>query len=111
MSIFGDRMPPLLEGTEVVDCTGKTIVPGYIEPHVHPFQLYHPQSFADFCGQLGTTTFISDNLSFVLNLENKKAFSILESLKKLPFSFIGGLALIHKLNWSKRKRFSLIPLY
>ena len=33
----GDRMPPLLEGTEVVDCTNKIIVPGYIEPHVHPF--------------------------------------------------------------------------
>ncbi|WP_409367018.1 adenine deaminase C-terminal domain-containing protein [Lysinibacillus sp. 38-6] len=83
----GDRMPPLMEGTEIVDCTNKTIVPGYIEPHVHPFQLYHPQSFADFCGQLGTTTFISDNLSFVLSLENKKAFSILDNLKKLPFSF------------------------
>lgn len=83
----GDRMPPFIEGTEVVDCTNKTIVPGYIEPHVHPFQLYHPQSFADFCGQLGTTAFISDNLSFVLSLENKKAFSILNDLKKLPFSF------------------------
>lgn len=83
----GDKMPPLLEGTEVVDCTGKTIVPGYIEPHVHPFQLYHPQSFADYCGQLGTTTFISDNLNFVLSLKNKKAFSILDDLKKLPFSF------------------------
>lgn len=83
----GDRMPPLVEGTEIVDCTDKTIVPGYIEPHVHPFQLYHPQSFADFCGQLGTTAFISDNLSFVLSLTNKKAFSILDHLKKLPFSF------------------------
>ena len=83
----GDKMPPFIDGTEVVDCAGKTIVPGYIEPHVHPFQLYHPQSFADFCGQLGTTTFISDNLSFALSLENKKAFSILDDLKKLPFSF------------------------
>ena len=83
----GDEMPPLLEGTEVVDCTGKKVVPGYIEPHVHPFQLYHPQSFADFCGQLGTTTFIADNLTFALSLKNKKAFSILDDLKKLPFSF------------------------
>ncbi|KOS71453.1 adenine deaminase [Lysinibacillus contaminans] len=83
----GDKMPPLIEGTEVVDCTGKTIVPGYIEPHVHPSQLYHPQSFADFCGQFGTTTFIADNLSFALSLKNKKAFSILDDLKKLPFSF------------------------
>ncbi|GLC90440.1 adenine deaminase C-terminal domain-containing protein [Lysinibacillus piscis] len=83
----GERMPPALEGTEIVDCTNKTIVPGYIEPHVHPFQLYHPQSFADFCGQLGTTSFISDNLNFVLSLSNKKAFSIMDDLKKLPFTF------------------------
>lgn len=83
----GEKMPPVIEGTEVVDCTGKTIVPGYIEPHVHPFQLYHPQSFADFCGQLGTTTFIADNLTFALSLKNKKAFSVLDDLKQLPFSF------------------------
>ena len=83
----GNEMPPLLEGTEVVDCTGKKVVPGYIEPHVHPFQLYHPQSFADFCGQLGTTTFIADNLTFALSLKNKKAFSVLDDLKQLPFSF------------------------
>ncbi|MEG0260227.1 MAG: adenine deaminase C-terminal domain-containing protein [Lysinibacillus sp.] len=83
----GLEMPVSVKGTEIVDCQGKTIVPGYIEPHVHPFQLYNPQSFADFCAQLGTTTFISDNLSFVLALENKKAFALLDELKKLPFSF------------------------
>ncbi|MEG0471806.1 MAG: adenine deaminase, partial [Solibacillus sp.] len=38
----GKEMPANLEGTEVLDMTGKTVVPGYIEPHVHPFQLYNP---------------------------------------------------------------------
>ena len=54
----GQALPKNLEGTEIVDASGKKIVPGYIEPHVHPFQLYNPQTFADFAAQVGTTTFI-----------------------------------------------------
>ena len=73
----GNDMPANMEGTEIVDVAGKTIVPGYIEPHVHPFQLYNPHSFADFAAQTGTTTFISDNMTFVSLLENNNfAFSI-----------------------------------
>ena len=83
----GKEMPANIEGTEIVDVAGKTIVPGYIEPHVHPFQLYNPHSFAEFCAQSGTTTFISDNMSFVSLFENKKAFSFIDELNKLPFSF------------------------
>lgn len=83
----GKEMPSNLEGTEVVDLTGKTVVPGYIEPHVHPFQLYNPYSFAEFSAQSGTTTFISDNMTFVSYFKNKKAFSFMDELSKLPFSF------------------------
>lgn len=83
----GDEMPTNMSGAEVVDVAGKTIVPGYIEPHVHPYQLYNPQSFAEFASQTGTTTFISDNMTLALLLQNKKAFSVIEELNKLPFSF------------------------
>ncbi|MGX9136134.1 adenine deaminase C-terminal domain-containing protein [Rummeliibacillus sp. JY-2-4R] len=83
----GPKMPVNKKGTEIVDAKGQTIVPGYIEPHVHPFQLYNPQTLADYSAQLGTTTFIADNMTFFLKLSNKKAFSILDQLKQLPFSF------------------------
>lgn len=83
----GNEMPLVTETTEVYDADGQKIVPGYIEPHVHPFQLYQPHSFADYAAQLGTTTFIADNLVFFLSLENKKAFSIMDELNKLPFAF------------------------
>lgn len=83
----GKEMPKKTEGAEIIDASGQVIVPGYIEPHVHPFQLYHPQSFADYAAQLGTTTFLSDNLTLFLMLKNEKAFSILEQLQELPFSF------------------------
>lgn len=83
----GEKMPRDLANTEVIELDGKTVVPGYIEPHVHPFQLYNPYSFSEFAAQTGTTTFIADNMTFMLSLPNKKAFSIIEQLKKLPFSF------------------------
>ena len=44
----GKEMPAMTEGAEIVDAAGKKIVPGYIEPHVHPFQLYNPRTFADY---------------------------------------------------------------
>ncbi|ANU26079.1 adenine deaminase C-terminal domain-containing protein [Planococcus versutus] len=83
----GKDMPKIEAATEIADMTGKFVVPGYIEPHVHPTQLYNPQSFADYAAQGGTTMFLSDNLTFFLSLENKKAFSLLDELAKLPFSF------------------------
>ena len=83
----GKEMPKIEAGTEVADMTGKFIVPGYIEPHVHPYQLYNPHTFADYAIQRGTTTFLSDNLTLFLALENEKAFSFLDELNTLPFSF------------------------
>ncbi|CAM3209614.1 adenine deaminase C-terminal domain-containing protein [Filibacter tadaridae] len=83
----GNEMPSMIGSAEVVDATGKKIVPGYIEPHVHPFQLYNPLTFADYASRLGTTTFISDNLTFFMELDNATSFSILDQLNTLPFSF------------------------
>ena len=42
----GEESPEKTTDCEIVDCSGLTLVPGYIEPHVHPFQLYNPQTFA-----------------------------------------------------------------
>ena len=47
----GKEMPAIIDGAEIVDATGKKIVPGYIEPHVHPFQLYNPENICRICGQ------------------------------------------------------------
>lgn len=83
----GKEMPLMTEGAEIFDATGKKIVPGYIEPHVHPFQLYNPRTFADYASRLGTTTFISDNLILFMSLDNETSFGLLDELNKLPFSF------------------------
>ncbi|BCB02207.1 adenine deaminase C-terminal domain-containing protein [Bacillus sp. KH172YL63] len=82
----GEKLPENLGHCEVVDCAGQYLVPGYIEPHVHPFQLYNPQSFSKYASQSGTTTFVNDNLMMFLQLEKKKAFTLLSELNELPVS-------------------------
>ncbi|PID14253.1 adenosine deaminase [Sporosarcina sp. P34] len=83
----GELMPALLEGTERVDASDKKIVPGYIEPHVHPFQLYNPETFADYASRRGTTTFISDNLILFSMLDQQTTNTFIDQLNKLPFAF------------------------
>lgn len=91
--IFGDRiiyvgsdMPLKMDTTEVIDCTGQVLVPGYIEHHAHPFQLYNPQTLAEYASVRGTTTLINDNMVWFLNTDKKKALTLIEDLDKLPTS-------------------------
>lgn len=82
----GDSLPDNTDQAEVVDCTGQYLVPGYIEPHVHPFQLYNPHTFAAYASQRGTTTLVNDNMFFFLHVEKKKALTLIEELDNLPTS-------------------------
>jgi adenine deaminase len=80
----GDNLPTFIENCEVIDCTNEILVPGYIEPHAHPFQLYNPQTLASYASQFGTTTLINDNMALVLNLKKTEAFSLLKDLRSMP---------------------------
>ncbi|UOQ48973.1 amidohydrolase family protein [Gracilibacillus caseinilyticus] len=82
----GANLPEQLDQIEVVDCTGKFIVPGYIEPHVHPFQLYNPYNLAIHAGQTGTTTLMNDNLPWLYLTNREKAFSLIDDFMQLPVS-------------------------
>ncbi len=81
----GDKLPDNIDRCEMVDCTNQYLVPGYIEPHSHPSQLYNPLSFSRYASHFGTTTLINDNLPFLLQLDKKKkAFSLLKELRNIP---------------------------
>lgn len=82
----GEMLPENENDYEVIDCQGQYIVPGYIEPHSHPFQLHNPHTFAKYAVRFGTTTLINDNLNFLLNLPTKEAFELLADFKKIPSS-------------------------
>ncbi|WP_342429289.1 adenine deaminase C-terminal domain-containing protein [Neobacillus sp. FSL H8-0543] len=80
----GDNLPARVENCEIIDCTNEILVPGYIEPHAHPFQLYNPHTLAAYASQFGTTTLINDNMSLIMNLNKKEAFSLLKDLRSIP---------------------------
>jgi len=82
----GDQLPEDLASVEVVDCTGQFLVPGYIEPHAHPFQMYNPEILANHAATYGTTTLINDNMLWLFLLTKKKAFSLIDEMKHLPIS-------------------------
>lgn len=80
----GEKVPENLNECEVIDCTGQYLVPGYIEPHAHPYQLYNPLTLAKYAGEYGTTTLICDNLTFFVELPTNTAFELLKELKSIP---------------------------
>ncbi|WP_142313531.1 adenine deaminase C-terminal domain-containing protein [Bacillus wiedmannii] len=82
----GEKLPAQLHKCEVIDCDGKYIVPSYIEPHAHPYQLYNPETLANYAMQFGTTTFINDNLTLVFTLQREEAFRLLDEFEKIPAS-------------------------
>lgn len=80
----GKELPSNTEGTEIIDGQDSYIVPGYVEPHSHPFQLYNPQSLAEYAAETGTTALVNDNLMWLFLTEKEKAFSLLEEFMNLP---------------------------
>ena len=58
---------------ETIDVGGKVLVPGYIEPHAHPWCLYSPSSLLEVAIPDGTTTLVYDNLFFFLGADYQRA--------------------------------------
>lgn len=72
----GEDMPKKMTNTELVDCSGEYLVPGYVEPHSHPYQLYNPHSLAEYALKKGTTTLVNDKLmsSFIIGKKESVFF-------------------------------------
>ncbi len=76
--IHGDRIAAIgsgYEAEEVVDVSGKFVMPGFIEGHIHiESSMLSPRRFAEAVSRLGTTTVIADphEIANVLGLEGIK---------------------------------------
>ena len=76
--IHGDRIAAIgsgYEAEEVVDVSGKFVMPGFIEGHIHiESSMLSPRRFAEAVSKLGTTTVIADphEIANVLGLEGIK---------------------------------------
>lgn len=82
----GEKAPH--DAQETVDLNGYVLVPGYIEPHAHPFQLYHPYTLAEFALEHGTTVLIADNMMMFHALDLKSWQTLMESMQVHPLHWL-----------------------
>jgi adenine deaminase len=73
--------------TRVLEVAGRVLVPGYIDPHVHPANLVTPSAFARHLLPLGTTTVFADTLQ-IWELGGLRAFrAVADGLARSPLKF------------------------
>lgn len=73
--------------TRVLDVAGRVLVPGYVDPHVHPAHLITPSALARHLLPLGTTTVFADTLQF-WELGGLAAFRrVADGLSRAPLKF------------------------
>ena len=74
--------------TEIVDARGMIVAPGYIEAHFHPWVLYNPASLVEGVLPLGTTTVVSDNLFFFMQMGPEGFAAMADDLQRLPLLYL-----------------------
>lgn len=62
IAYVGGREDMVGPRTTVLDAGGRVLVPGYIDPHVHPAHVVTPSTLARHVLALGTTTLFADTL-------------------------------------------------
>lgn len=84
IAYVGNKRPETDAYTMEINAAGFTLVPGYVEPHAHPWQLANVQSFSEFALSRGTTTMINDNLVYYLNLGEDQYERLMDYCSSLP---------------------------
>jgi adenine deaminase len=64
IAYVGSRDDMVGRRTRVLEVSGRVLVPGYIDPHVHPAHLITPSALARHVLPLGTTAVFADTLQF-----------------------------------------------
>jgi len=83
----GPGSPGVAPDTRILKVEGRTLVPGYIDPHFHPWFVYNPVSFGQTASPRGTTTLFCDNLMFYMLMGPGRFERFMESLTGMPLTF------------------------
>jgi adenine deaminase len=87
VAYVGGREDMVGPRTAILDVTGRVLVPGYIDPHVHPTHLVTLSAFARHLLPLGTTTVVADTLEFCA-LGGLRAFrAVAAAMARSPLKF------------------------
>lgn len=79
--------------TNVVSVAGKTLVPGYIDPHTHITGMPTPVEFAREVVRGGTTTLVADTLHILLQTPPERTTELLATLSGMPVLILWFLRL------------------
>src|SRR5207253_5006859 len=87
IAYVGPRDDMVGSRTTTLEATGRILVPGYIDPHVHPAHLVTPSALARHLLPLGTTTVFADTLQ-IWELGGLRAFrAVADALARSPLKF------------------------
>ncbi|MDD3846793.1 MAG: adenine deaminase C-terminal domain-containing protein [Syntrophorhabdaceae bacterium] len=78
-------------GTKVLELKGKTIAPGYIEPHFHPWDVYNPISIGQEACRRGTTTVFCDDLIFYIAMGPRLFEEFMDAFCDMPIKYYWSL--------------------
>ena len=87
IAYVGAREETIGPRTRVLDLAGRVLVPGYIDPHVHPANLVTPSAFARHVLPLGTTTVVADTLQFWQTGGARAVRAVADALAPSPLKF------------------------
>jgi adenine deaminase len=79
--------------TRVISVAGKTLVPGYIDPHTHITGMTTPIEFAREVVRGGTTTLVADTLHILLQTPPERTAELLTALSGMPVLILWFLRL------------------
>jgi len=75
------------EHTRGLDVSHKILVPGYIDPHFHPWFIYNPISFGQEACRLGNTSLFCDNLIFYMLMGVDLFEAFIEAVSRMPIKY------------------------
>lgn len=93
IAYVGDKEPLVDENSQIIDAEGRVLVPGYIEPHAHPSQLYNFATLGQFALSRGTTLLLMDNLSLYLQMEPNDLLALVKETENWPIKYFWWLSL------------------
>ncbi len=90
----GPRSDSLGKRSVRLDMSRKVLVPGYVEPHCHPWNIYNPRSFGEEACRLGTTTLVCDSLIFYMLMGVDRFEAFMQAFSDMPVKFFWAIRVV-----------------